>query len=311
MSTDSDSLKREIKERLKALGAAAAGFARAEQLPDDVMAAFDRWIAAGNHSGMAWLENHRSLRADPRTLLEGARTVVSIAFPYYQPKDSGQQLRTALYALGQDYHTALREALAPLTDWLAGLGVGSRLCIDSAPIAERFWAMRCGIGRLGMNGTVIIDGYGSYVFLCELLLTASLEPDAPSSRRCDGCGACLRACPGEALQGDGTLRASRCLSYLTIEHRGDWPEEGRGALDSEAGRATFFGCDICQDVCPHNRGLTPPRILPQFAPLPLPDAATLAATTSSRWNRLSKGSALSRLRHADMLRNLRHIRGLK
>lgn len=311
MSVDGDSLKREIKERLEALGAAAAGFARAEPLPGDVMLAFDRWIAAGNHAGMAWLENHRSLRADPRTLLEGARTVVSIAFPYFQPKDSSRELRTALYAYGQDYHTALREALKPLMDWLAEQGVESRLCIDSAPIAERFWAMRSGIGRLGLNGTVIIDGFGSYVFLCELLITADLEPDAPSFRRCDGCGACLRACPGRALQGDGTLCASHCLSYLTIEHRGDWPEEGRSALESAAGRTAFFGCDICQDVCPHNRGLKPPRLLPQFAPRPLPDADTLAQITSSRWTRLSRGSALSRLRHADMLRNLRHVSELK
>ena len=152
------------------------------------------------------------------------------------------------YALGLDYHEVIRRRLsAAAAEITARLGGETRICVDTAPIRERYWAAASGLGFIGLNGQLIVDGIGPKVFLAEILWTVAVTPDRPTGRQsCGGCGACVRACPGKALDGRCGVDARRCLSYLTIEYRGELPDDLR--LDGR-----IYGCDVCQDVCPHNR----------------------------------------------------------
>ena len=248
-----------MKERLRRMlldaGACEVGFSRCEPLPADERRCRQEWLDAGCNASMDYLARNTDLRDDPAGLLEGCRTVISLAFPYRHTRERSPQLpRIARYALVPDYHKALRKLLKPvLREFEDATGAHTRVCIDSAPVAERFRAVRAGIGRRGLNGCLITPSAGSFVFLAEILTDLELEPDEPIGEWCLQCGACLRACPGAALRGDGTLDARRCLSYLTIEHSGPFTPEALETLDTPQGRHTLFGCDICQDVCPHNR----------------------------------------------------------
>ena len=229
-------------------GACAAGFSEAAPLSSAELAVFDHWIASGRHAGMEYMERYGDLRADPRTLLDGTCSILSVAFAY-APAPHRHPL-IADYALGEDYHTALRTMLHPVASAMEAAVPGSttRICIDTAPIRERVWAVRARLGFIGLNNLLIVPGVGSRIFLAEILWTHLPEippkPSMPTS--CEGCMACVKACPGHALDGNGGLDARRCLSYLTIEHRGELPDGLR--LDGR-----IYGCDICQDVCPHNR----------------------------------------------------------
>ncbi len=306
MIWDKSSLRAEILR----IGAVAVGFARAETPASGLINEFDRWLEQGNHAGMEWLERHRDLRSHPRNVLPEVKTIVSIAFPYYQPQQRPPSLPAiAMYAYGQDYHEALRARLRPLCRRLeADTGATTRICVDSAPLPERYWAMKAGIGRLGDNGTIIIDGYGSFVFLCEILTSLELPPDVPSRARCHHCGQCRKACPGGALLPDGTLRASRCLSYLTIEAQPEeWIEEGEGrtVVTTPAGQNTLYGCDICQLVCPYNSQIDSSLTLPEFLPaetvanrpgiLTLTDAQAKEMSPDD-WKKFTSGTPMYRAR---------------
>lgn len=281
------------------LGAVAVGCAGAAPLHPACSDIYRRWIASGAHGGMEYLARHAGLRDDPRTLLPGARTVISLAFPY-RPSGGYHHPWIADYALGRDYHTVLRERLNRLAAYISGnFGAQSRPCVDSAPIAERYWAAQAGLGYIGMNGQLIVPGIGSGVFLAELVTTLHLAPDAPLSGHCGRCGACMRACPGGAIKPDGSFDARRCLSYLSIEHRGSLPD-GAPALGNH-----IYGCDECQRVCPHNR-CEPPEPLPEFIPdsrLLAIDAGTIKNLTKGDWRRLSGGSAMRRVTLSQILRN--------
>lgn len=281
------------------LGAVAAGCAEAAPLDGSAAARYRRWIASGAHGTMDYLARHAGLRDDPRTLLPGARTVISLAFPY-RPPGGYHHPWIADYALGRDYHTVLRERLNRLAAYIfCNFGAQSRPCVDSAPIAERYWAERAGLGHIGMNGQLIVPGVGSGVFLAELVTTLQLVPDAPLAGDCGRCGACLSACPGRAIQSDGSFDARRCLSYLSIEHRGSLPA-GAPPLGIH-----IYGCDECQRVCPHNR-CEPPEPLPEFTPdrrLLAIDIDTVKNLTKGDWRRLSGGSAMRRVTLSQILRN--------
>ncbi len=253
-------LKETLCNLLKQAGVTAVGFAEAAEVGECEQNAFRRFLEAGRHAGMDYLARHAELRRDPRQLLEGTRTVISLAFSYWPGKEIADKAPVALYALGRDYHKALRSALRPVCREMERLyGCQTRICIDSAPISERYWAWKAGLGYRGLNGSLIAPEAGSFLVLAEILTTLEIEPDKPLPGDCGRCGACLKACPTGALGPDG-IDARKCLSYLTIEHKGDWPEgtDGRGSL---------FGCDRCQSVCPHN--LTPaPARLADFTPRP-------------------------------------------
>ena len=234
--------KADIAAAARCCGACAVGFAAAEAVDAATASHLDRWIASGRHATMDYMARNRALRLDPRLLLPGASTVISLAFSY---RTSLHSPYIADYALCDDYHIALREALVPL---LAALrdryGATSRLCIDSAPVLERYWAVRAGIGFIGLNRQLIVPGIGSKVFLCEIITTLPVPPDEPCRQSCGGCRRCIAACPGQALSDDG-IDARRCLSYLTTERIGTLPPDAdlHGRL---------VGCDTCADICPHN-----------------------------------------------------------
>lgn len=248
-------------------GAQKAGFTRAEAVDDEVMRRFMQWLEAGNHGAMQYMANHLPVRNDPRLLADdpgSARTVMSCAFSYYHPERQDSDALFAMYAHGDDYHEVLRERLRPLAEMLQAEGFTARICIDTAPIFERYWAVRSGVGFIGRNRQLIVPGMGSYFFLAEIVTSAELEPDEPCTLTCGDCMRCVRACPGGALRADGNFDGRLCLSYLTIEHRGELPMHLRAPGDGNGNRLIadalgnrVYGCDECQSVCPHN--VSPPH----------------------------------------------------
>lgn len=286
----------------RSCGAVAVGIAKAGDIDTACADSFDRWIAAGRNATMDYLARHAPLRRNPSAVLPGAASVISMAFPY-RPAGGYHHPHIADYALGRDYHIVLRERLAPMVEMIAReYGAMARVCVDSAPMAERYWAVKAGVGFVGRNCQLIVPCIGSGVFLCEVVTTLELPADAPCGLSCYGCGRCIRACPGGALKDCGGFDAGRCISYLTIEHRGDLPAGLPGGM--------VYGCDVCQRVCPHNSG-EPPEPLDEFRPDPrllALDAAALANLSSGDWRRLGAGSARTRLRYSDFRRNLRAAR---
>lgn len=253
---------REITERLRRLvlesGASRVAFAEATATDRNDNTVIDDWIESGCHGDMTYLERYGDLRRDPRLLLDGARTVICCAFDY---RPSARHPLFADYAIGLDYHEVIRHRLDHAAEEIRReFGGDTRICVDTAPIRERYWAVVSGLGFIGLNGQIIVDGIGSKVFLAEILWTGRALPDAAASgRSCIGCGACVKACPGNALNGRCGVDARRCLSYLTIEYRGELPQDL-----SLNGR--IYGCDICQDVCPHNKVSAGHSTIAEFEP---------------------------------------------
>lgn len=241
-------------EAIRRTGAAAVGVARAELTDESENRRVDGWVSSGMHAGMAWMERHAMLRRNLENVLPGVRSVVCAAFPYAPAvRRSPESPYISRYAYGRDYHETISGRLRAV---IAGMDLDNvcRICIDSAPVSERYWAVKAGIGYRADNGALIVPGTGPEVFLAEILTTLDLEPygtDALPVKECLHCGACLRACPTGALQPDGTIDCRRCISYLTIEHRGPWTDhEAIAAMSTPAGRSSLFGCDRCITVCP-------------------------------------------------------------
>lgn len=235
-------------------GAAAVGFAEAGEISSDVQKEFESWISQGCHGEMAYLQRHVDLRKHTDSVLSGAKTVISLAFPYPVATQASDKPYIASYAFGEDYHLSIRDALNPiLENFKKEFGGNWRLCIDSAPVAERYWAVKSGIGFRGVNGYVIIPGIGPNVFLAEILTTLPISPDDTSFDKeisCGICKRCLVACPAGALLGDGTMDAHRCINYLTIEKKSDFTEWEKEVL--RGGPGYLFGCDLCLKACPHS-----------------------------------------------------------
>lgn len=295
------------KETLRRLcleaGACAAGFARIRPVSDEAIGIYERWLEEGRHGRMSYLAAHARLRRDPALLLEGAvgRTLISCAFAYTSPEYSRSPL-FADYALGSDYHEVLRKALSPVAARLDEISPGTRICIDTAPLRERYWAQQAGIGFVGINNQFIVPGVGSCVFLAEILWSGDVEPDEPMQRKCEACGACVHACPLQALDGRGGLDARRCLSYLTIEHREALPDGLR-----LPGR--IYGCDICRDVCPYGLSTAPVYVLPELRPRQSVLDLTLAdikALDQPSFSRVFTHSAIKRAKLVGLLRNAMH-----
>ncbi len=256
--------------------------------PAPAAARYDAMLREGRHAGMTWLEAQRDVRLDPRLHRAGARSVVVMAFRYAQvqpPDPGGLTGRVASYAWGRDYHNLVGLRLRDLARTLDAARPGL-VCwhgIDSGPAWERGWADAAGLGFAGRNGMMILPGDTSYFFLATLFLSAEVETDAPLPEHCGRCRRCVDACPTGALRGDGAMDAARCISYLTIEHRGPIDP----AFHPRMGR-WVFGCDDCQEACPHVRNDrrtadVPQDFLARHAWLPLPalitadDDALLAA----------------------------------
>jgi epoxyqueuosine reductase len=244
-----------LKARARAVGFDACGIARAERFPR--LAALASWVDRGHAGEMTYLAESLDERLDPRIFLPTARSVISLACVYNTPDaqpasdvPSGSAV-IARYAGGDDYHDVLRARVHSLVTWMAaeaGPGLEALSCVDDGPVQERVFAEQAGIGWIGKNTCVISPSLGSWLFLAEIVTNAAVEPDAPAVDQCGTCTRCLDACPTGAIVAPYVVDATRCLSYLTIETRGDVAEEWRPAISRE-----IFGCDVCQDVCPWNR----------------------------------------------------------
>ena len=285
-------------------GIAAFGVAEAEPVSDDACNLYEQWISQGKQGGMAYLERYADVRRDPRLLLDGARSLVVCAFPYlpHSQRAAGAPV-IASYAHGLDYHDVVRQKLSDAATGLAdAFGGNWRVCVDTAPLRERYWAVKAGLGFIGRNQQLIVPGVGSYVFIGTIISTLQIAPSGPCTGQCRGCGRCTAACPGGALAADGSLDARRCLSYLTIEHRGDF------APDIDLHNC-LYGCDRCQQVCPHN-AVAMHALLPELEPSEellglTPD--DVMAMTAERFRELFRGSAIKRTKLAGLQRNAGHI----
>lgn len=294
----------DVRLRAAGLSIDRVGFARAEPVTPPAVEEYDRWLSGGNNAGMTYLERYGDLRADPRLLLPGACTVVAVAVNYHhvgrQPAGAPE---IASYAHGDDYHEVVRGRLDLLAAYIREQWGGeTRVCVDTAPLRERYWAVRAGVGFRGRNGAVIVPGIGSFCFLGAILTTVEFPADESSTETCDGCGRCVRACPGQAIMPDGTVDARRCISYLTIEHRGEFPS---GVTTGNR----LYGCDCCQQVCPHNRDI-PETGIEAFGLRPAIAALTrdsVAAMTQEQFSAIFRHSAVKRAKLAGLLRNLRHL----
>jgi epoxyqueuosine reductase len=296
-------LTRTVKERARELGfdRVAIGAAR----PPQHAGAFERWLEAGYAGNMSYLERGRAPRLDPGRLLPGWRSVVAVALSYSPASDDPAWRGVARYARGRDYHRVIRPRLHALKDALRSAGgaeVRSRASIDTSAVLERSLAASAGLGWIGKNTNLIAPDLGSYFFIGIVLTTATLAPDAELPDRCGTCRACLDACPTGAFVAPYTLDARRCVSYLTIEHRGDIDESLHAGIGG-----WLFGCDVCQEVCPWNRHAPPARD-PALAPGEPPGAPeSLIDLSEDEFRERFRGSALKRARRAGLARNARIV----
>ncbi len=297
---------RRIKERALALGFDAAGVA--DVTPLEAREHFEAWLAAGRHGAMHWLATDRSRarRGDPARLMPGIRAVVCVALCHAPDRDPARDRRLgkiARYAGGEDYHRVMRDRLRALERFVAGEALPGARALwysDTGAILERGFAERAGLGWIGRHSGLLSRTLGSYFLLGELLVDRALDPDSPATEHCGTCRRCLDACPTGAIVAPYQVDARRCISYLTIEHRGMIPVELRPLIGD-----WIFGCDVCQEVCPWNRFAPPAResrlharaledwTLERF--LDLDDAAFM---------RLFEGSPIRRARRGGFLRNV-------
>jgi len=244
-------LTAQVKAEAEALGFARLGVAGAGLLEEEAEH-LDAWLGEGHHGQMSWMAETASVRKDPRDprMLENAKSVIVMAAPYLRRNgyEGPPPARIAKYALGRDYHNVLTKKSRKVARLLQEAGFAARVAVDSKPVFERAWAERAGVGFVGKNCCLIVPGVGSHAFLACVVTTAPLSSDAPMERRCGSCTLCLDACPTRAFNGPRSLDARKCISYLTIEHRGPIPVAQRQALGP-----WVFGCDVCQDICPYNQ----------------------------------------------------------
>ena len=296
-----------IKQKAKELGFDFCGISKAEKLEEEEQK-LEQWLSKGFHGKMAYMENHFEKRLDPTKLVPGARSVVSFLYNYFpQESSENQTYRIARYAYGKDYHFVIKEKLKTLLEQLQeAIGeIHGRVFVDSAPVMERQWASKSGLGWIGKNGLLINKSRGSYFFLAEMIIDLDCEPDGPIKDYCGTCTRCLEACPTEAFPAPGVLDASRCISYFTIELKDEIPSEFSGKYQD-----WIFGCDICQEVCPWNR-FAAPHQEPAFA-----KSEGIDALSEGRWNEITeetfntvfKKSPLKRTKYSGIDRNIKFLK---
>ena len=294
-----------IKSEAKKLGFLFCGIAKAEFL-DEEAPRLETWLKKGMQGEMHYMENYFDKRLDPRLLVENARSVISLGLNYYTDlvQSDPSAPKISKYAYGADYHQVIKSKLKVLLDVInEKIGeVNGRAFVDSAPVLDKAWAKRSGLGWIGKNTNLINTKKGSFFFLCELIVDIELEYDAPSTAdHCGTCTRCIDACPTEAIVAPYVVDGSRCISYLTIELKEQLPAEFKGKMDN-----WMFGCDVCQDVCPWNRFSVLNRE-PAFEPHP-----DLLQMSKSDWQDISedvfqkvfKNSAVKRTKFTGLKRNI-------
>lgn len=295
---DLDSIAQELQ-------ISAIGIAHNHTIPPEVTNAYQQWINTEKHGEMAYMAKYPDIRLNPRELLPETQSIIVVAFNYYTPiKFQSDYPQFATYALGDDYHEVIRKKLTSLASFIQEKWGGTtRVCVDTAPIFERYWAQQAGVGFIGRNKMLIVPEIGSYVFIGIILSSVEFQPNNPCTFDCMGCNACIRHCPGKAISLNGTLDARRCHSYLTIEYRGDLPE------DLNLGNQVY-GCDVCQSVCPHNLN-APTTSIAEFLPrkeilsLTHDDIETM---TQEQFSRIFSHSAIKRTKLTGLQRNNRHCK---
>lgn len=283
------------------------GISKAKLLSEDAKR-LEEWLKKESHAGMSYLERNFDKRVDPRKLVPGAKSIVSLLYNYHsKAKQVEGAPKIAKYAYGEDYHFVIKEKLLLLWNRISEeIGqIEGRYFVDSAPVLDRAWARESGLGWIGKNSMLINKQKGSDFFIAELIIDLELEADAPIKDYCGSCTKCIDACPTDAIQNNRTLDSNKCISYLTIELKDELiPRSFKGKMDD-----WVFGCDICQDVCPWNRFSTPheeDRFLPQLS---------LLEMTKNDWDQLEeqryrilfKGSAIKRAKFKGLKRNLKAI----
>ncbi|WP_297336672.1 tRNA epoxyqueuosine(34) reductase QueG [Algoriphagus sp.] len=298
-----------IKSTATELGFDFCGIAKAEFLEEEAPR-LEEWLNRNYQGKMAYLANHFDKRLDPTKLVPGAKTVVSLIYNYYPEQrlpENQQDIKLAKYAYGEDYHQVIKEKLKTFLERLRkDIGeIEGRVFVDSAPVMERQWAQKSGLGWIGKNSLLLNRQMGSFFFLAELIIDLEVEVDLPLAKDyCGTCTACLDACPTDAIVQPGVVDGSRCISYLTIELKDAIPTEFNGQLENWA-----FGCDICQDVCPWNR-FSRPHQEPAFNPHPeLKEFShrDWQEITEETFQKVFKKSAVKRTKFAGLKRNLQFI----
>ena len=294
-----------VKERAGELGFDRAAVGPAARPPH--AAAFEAWLEAGYAGSMRYLDRGRADRLDPGRLLPGVRSVIAVALSYKPSEDEPSWRGVASYARGRDYHDVMRERLALLAGFLhetAGPAVETRVAVDTSAVLERDLAARAGLGWTGKNTNVLAPELGSLFFIGIVLTTAELAFDVPLPDRCGTCTACLDACPTRAFVAPYVLDARRCISYLTIEHRGDVDERLRADIGD-----WLFGCDVCQDVCPWNAKARPTREAAFRPGASLESLTEILALSPEAFRIRFRGTAVLRTKRAGLLRNAALVLG--
>ena len=291
------------------LGFDACGIACATAL-DEESSHVEQWLAEEHEGEMAYLTRNKEKRYDPRLLVEGTKSIITVLYNYF-PKQTigdGEHFKIAKYAYGADYHDVLKNKMRQLLELIesqTGKLEGTRVFVDSAPVLDRAWAVRCGLGFIGKNTTLIHPKKGSFFFIGHLFLPIELaETGKTLSNHCGHCTKCLDACPTGALESPFHIDARKCISYLTIEYKGSLV-----GLDRNSFNGWMYGCDICQDVCPYNR-FSLPNLEPQFQP-----SEPLKAMRENDWKNLTKAdfdtlfkhSAVQRTGYEGLRRNIKFI----
>lgn len=297
------SLSARIKTEAERLGFSACGIAKARRL-DEAQKHFSEWLSEGKHADMAYMERNADKRLDPRLLLDDAKSLIVLLHAYY-PKNLQKNEEAPVlskYAYGEDYHFVLKDKMKTLAEYIKSERPDAKMRIftDSAPVAEKKWAQIAGLGWIGKNSN-LLTRRGSFFFISEIIIDQALEyDDAYTKNHCGNCTLCIDACPTQAISPPYSVDSGKCISYLTIEHKGEIPEKFSGKFEDRV-----FGCDICQDVCPFNKK---PVITEEERFSPHPELLRMnrkdwQELAPNRFSELFKKSAVKRTKYKGLKRN--------
>jgi len=295
MAGDQDSLKRALLDKAQGLGFSICGIAPV--MPEPRRDYFLQWIASGKHGDMKWLERNQDRRLNPSLILPAAQSIICVGLNYYQPQPE-QPGRMAKYALGKDYHKIMERKLKQLCRWLREQGGDNKPYVDTGPVLERSVANRAGIGWQGKSTMLIHPKLGTWFFLGEIITSLKIPPDQPMKDFCGKCTACIDACPTRAIIAPYQLDARKCISYLTIEHKGSIPLKYRQVIGDR-----LFGCDDCLTACPWNRWAVHSSEQ-KFQARPLPELRSMLLWTEQEFEDFFRGTAVKRLGLSRWLRNV-------
>lgn len=296
-----------IKSESKRLGFLSCGISKAGFLEEEAPR-LENWLNNQMNGQMSYMENHFDKRLNPTLLVDDAKSVISLLLNYYPSEIQNEDsYKISKYAYGQDYHHVIKEKLKELLHFIqTEIGeVFGRAFVDSAPVLDKAWAAKSGLGWIGKNSNLITQKVGSFYFIAELIIDLELDYDSPTTDHCGSCTACLDACPTEAIVAPYVVDGSKCISYFTIELKDNLPEEMKGKFDD-----WMFGCDVCQDVCPWNR-FSKPHNEPLFQPNP--DILNFSKAdweeiTVDTFQKVFKNSAVKRTKYEGLLRNINFLK---